>query len=56
METYSIAGFTFVKDGTDVDVMYGEQSVALFFVPASMSRQDFIAECESYFATEMVWS
>lgn len=56
METYSIGPFTFVKDGSDVDVMYGEQSVALFFVPDNMTRQDFIAECESYYATEMVFA
>lgn len=56
METYRIAEFDFIRDGEEVDVMFGENYVGHFQLKPGMNRVEFIAECEDYFATEMVFA
>lgn len=57
MNTYRINCFLFIlgEDGS-VDVFYGDTWIRGFKIPENSSRQEFIAECEDYFAKEMVYA
>lgn len=56
METYRIGPFLFIGDETgSVDVSYGDTYIRNFTIPEGSDRVTFIAECEDYFAKEMVF-
>lgn len=58
METYTIAGILFIRDefGTFVEVSFGDASIGSFSIPKNADRQQFIAACESFFDSEMVFA